>query len=107
MQKNEVLLLAIESMTNHEDLWQYYCKDLIMHKLRPAHATHGSSKNDIGQLILQNFFEHVYHSSSNSLLERLAKLHCSISMNQLNLDHMAAILRPLSNVRINIYIIII
>ena len=89
-----MLTLAINAMQCDADLWNNYCADFVVYKLKP-----NNTSTDIGQQILCNFFKHLDKSFPNTqMLERIVHLHCSVSMKKFNIDQVIALLHPLSKV---------
>ena len=95
-----VIGLVLRSMSLYSDIWNKYFSDFVCYKLNlgcPGDDEASlSSQVDIAQRILHTFFEQLH---VNQAPQRLAELHGYISIYQLSLAQMAALLRPLSRIQ--------
>ena len=88
----ESLVLAVEAMGLHFDLWQRYFDDFLLHKLRLGGLRGGT----ISQQILRAFFGQLHEQET---LVRVVSLHCYIRVYHLDLAKMANLLRPLNQIQ--------
>ena len=88
----ESLVLAVEAMGLHFDLWQRYFDDFLLHKLRLGGLRGGT----ISRQILRAFFGQLHEQET---LVRVVSLHCYIRVYHLDLAKMANLLRPLNQIQ--------
>ena len=97
--KFDVLGVVLDSISLHSDIWNKYFDDYIYCKF--SLESHGEVKcgffpqRNIAHRILYVYFEEL-HRQSASL--KLTELHCYLSIYQLSMTEMTALLRPLSKI---------
>ena len=90
----EILVLAVEAMRLHPELWQHYFDDFLLHKLRLG----GLHRGTISHQILHAFFRQMHMQEAVS---RVVLLHCYSHVYQLHLAKMAKLLRPLDQIEVS------
>ena len=88
----ESLVLALEAMELHPELWPRYFDDFLLHKLRLG-GLHGGG---ISQQILNVIFEQLHQRDA---LMRVVLLHCYFYVFPLDLAKMASLLRSLNQMQ--------
>ena len=91
-QKNpeESLSLTLDAITCHNDLWQRYFNDFVLHEL------HLKAEGEFVEQILEAYFGHIHKLEP---IQRIVSLHVSLKVYQLNLAKVTVLLRPLSKLQ--------
>lgn len=89
-----MLCASVEAMGADEKIWKTYFTDFVAYKLKLGPENH-TLQGNIAQQILYENLEDVHR---HEMPLRLVLLHCSASVNHLDLAQLAAVLRPLSEI---------
>ena len=88
----ECLVLVLEAMELHPELWQCYFDDYLQHKLQLGSLHSGG----ISQKILHVIFEQLHKQEA---ISRVVSLHCYSHIYHVDLAKMANILQPLNQIQ--------
>ena len=88
------VVLAVDAMSKHQELWPRYFSDFILHKMK-LESEDGEGEG-IAQKVLEAFFEQIH---SHETLRRMAILHTYLHVYQLDLAKMAGMFRPLNKIQ--------
>ena len=88
----DTLVLAVEAMELHFDLWQRYFDDFLQHKLRLG----GLRRGAISQQVLNVIFEQLHKQEA---ISRVVSLHCYIYVFHPDFAKVANLLRPLNQMQ--------
>ena len=91
--KKEAVVVVLEAMSNHPELWDRYFGDFVLHKLRLESPEAGEG---IAKDILYVYFGDLHHQES---IMRIVGLHSYLHVYHLNLAKMAVMLRPLNKIQ--------
>lgn len=86
------VVLAMEAISKHPELWPRYFSDFILHKMKLE--TDGGE--GIAQKILEAFFVQLHQQDA---LQKLIILHTYLHVYQLDLAKMAGMFRPLNKIQ--------
>lgn len=87
------IVLVMEAISKHPELWPRYFSDFILHKMKLESTDTGEG---IAQKVLEAFFEQIH---SQDALQRMVILHTYLHVYQLDLAKMAGTFRPLNKIQ--------
>ena len=88
----ENLVLAVEAMELHPELWQHYFDDFLQHKLQ-LECLHSGG---VSQQVLHKLFQQPHKQEA---ISRVVSLHCYSHTYHVDLAKMAYLLQPLNQIQ--------